>query len=105
MNGTENGSATELTDAWTKVAESVTKATDLYLEELSEYLDWVRDFQREILAQSLVTSQNLSRWGEREWAYMARLRETIPAVGGIPKGPGTVAGMVDAVVRETARSE
>jgi hypothetical protein len=100
----ENSSTSYVTNAnaaWTKVGDAVDHATELYMKELSSYLNWARDFQRELLAQSFITAQQISRFGEKQLAFMARIRESVPAVGIVPKGTETVAGMVDAVVQET----
>jgi hypothetical protein len=100
----ENSSTNYVTNAraaWTKVGEAVDHATELYLTELSSYLDWARDFQRELLAQSVITAQEISRFGEKQLAFVARIRESVPAVGIVPKGTETVAGMVEAIVQET----
>ncbi len=87
-------------DAWTKVGEAVDHATELYLKELAAYLDWARDFQRELLSQSALTAHSVSRFGEKQLAFAARLREGVPAYGSVPKGTETVAGMVKAIVQE-----
>jgi hypothetical protein len=92
---------TNAREAWTKVGEAVDLATELYVKELSSYLNWARDFQRELLAQSVITAQEISRFGEKQLAFVARIRENVPAVGQVPKGTETVAGMVDAIVQET----
>jgi hypothetical protein len=91
------------TEAWTNVADAVNRATDLYLKELSAYLHWAHDLQREILEQSITTAQEGSRFGERQLAFLARLRESAPAFATVPKGTETVAGMVEAIVQETGR--
>ncbi len=100
----ESNSSSYLTNAaWTEVGEAVNRATELYVKELSAYLDWTRDFQRELLEQSVVTSQAISRFGEKQLAFLARIRESVPAFGVVPKGTETVAGMVKAIVQETER--
>lgn len=95
----------EANEAWKNVSEAVGRAAQLYVDELTAYLDWARDLQREILEQSLRTTQGFSRWEEKQLAFLARLRESIPAMGTMPNGTETVVGMVDAVVRETGGAE
>jgi len=88
-------------NAWTEVGAAVNRATELYVEELSAYLNWARDYQRELLEQSALTTQAISRFGEKQLAFVARIRESVPAFGIVPKGTETVAGMVEAIVQET----
>jgi hypothetical protein len=100
----ENSSTNYVTNAnaaWTKVGEAVNHATELYLKELSSYLNWARDLQHELLAQSEINAQELSRFGEKQLAFAARIRESMPLFGSVPKGTETVAGMVEAIVQET----
>ncbi|MDE1821360.1 MAG: hypothetical protein KGJ23_13245 [Euryarchaeota archaeon] len=91
----------QVTAAWNQVGDAVNKATELYLRELTAYLTWARDVQKEVLEQSLSTSQELSRLGERQLAFLARLRDNTPVLGAVPKGTETIAGMVESVVKET----
>jgi hypothetical protein len=104
-NSTSNGSkyVTNANESWTEVGEAVNQATELYMKELSAYLNWAHDLQHEVLEQSIITSQELSRFGEKQLAFFARIRESIPAFGVVPKGTETVAGMVDAIVHEAER--
>ena len=102
----ENSSSnyvTKANEAWTEVGEAVNHATELYLKELSAYLNWARGFQREILEESIIATQGISRFGAKQLAFLARVRESIPAFGTVPKGTETVAGMVEAIVQETER--
>lgn len=92
-------------EAWQKVGEAISRAGELYLSELTAYLDWVRDVQREILEQSLRTTERLSRLEEKHLAFLARLRESVPPIGAMPNGTETVVGMVDAVVREVGGAD
>ncbi len=92
-------------DSWNRVGDAVNAATELYLKELTAYLTWTRDVQREVFEQTITTTQELSRLGEHQLAFMARLRDNTPAFGAVPKGTETIAGMVERVVRETARSQ
>lgn len=105
MNASNSTSLRDVNEAWMKVGESVNHAAELYLNELSEYLNLAHDLQREILEQSLLTTEKVSRFGEKQMAFFARLRESIPAMGAVPKGTETVVGMVDRVVQETNRAE
>ncbi|MGA8542478.1 MAG: hypothetical protein WB947_02910 [Thermoplasmata archaeon] len=91
---------TNVNEAWAEVGEAVAQATGLYMNELSAYLDWAQDFQREILEQSLLTTRGIARFGEKQRAFFARIRDSVPMYGNVPKGTETVAGMVEAVVRE-----
>ncbi len=91
---------TNANEAWTGVGEAVTHASALYVKELSAYLNWAQDFQRELLEQSIITTREISRFGEKQLAFLARIRESVPAFGIVPKGTETVAGMVEAIVRE-----
>ena len=101
-NANENW--TNVTNAWAKVGEAVNLASELYLKELSAYLDWAHGVQREVLEQELIASQELSRFGERQLAFLARLRERAPLFGNLPTGTETVQGIVQAVIRETGRT-
>jgi hypothetical protein len=92
---------TSATKAWTEVGEAVNQATELYVKELSAYLNWAHGFQREVLEQSITVTQEMSRFGARQLAFLARIRESVPAFGTVPKGTETVAGMVEAIVQET----
>jgi hypothetical protein len=98
-----NGSEylTSANKAWTDVGEAVTHASELYVKELSAYLNWAHGFQREVLEQSITVTQEVSRFGARQLAFLARIRESVPAYGTVPKGTETVAGMVEAIVQET----
>ena len=87
--------------AWTKVGEAVNYATELYVSEVSAYLNWARNFQRELLEESFLATQSISRFGEKQLAFLARIRENAPAFGVVPKGTETVTGMVEAIVQET----
>ena len=105
MNESNQSQGSELSEAWNRAGESVNRAAELYLKELADYLNWARDLQREILEQNLATTRKFSQWSEAQLAFLARLRESIPAIGTVPKGTETVAGMVDAVVRATGPAE
>jgi hypothetical protein len=105
MSETNSSRMREVNDAWMKVGEAVNRATDLYLKELAEYLNWSRNVQREIFEQNIVVAGQFMRVGERQLAFFARMRENMPAIGAVPKGTETVVGMVDAVVRESGRAE
>jgi hypothetical protein len=93
---------TSVSQAWTGVGEAVNRATELYVKELSAYLNWAHGFQREVLEQSITVTQEVSRFGARQLAFLARIRESVPAYGTVPKGTETVAGMVEAIVQETS---
>jgi hypothetical protein len=100
----ENNSSDYVTNAnyaWTEVGGAVNRATELYVKEVSAYLNWARDFQRELLEESFLATQAISRFGEKQLAVFARIRESAPAFGVVPTGTETVAGMVDAIVQET----
>ena len=105
MTEMSRGRESEPIEAWRNVGQAVNRAAELYLNELTLYLDWARDLEREILEQSLWTTQRLSRLEEKQLAFLVRLRESVPAVGTMPKGTETVVGMVDAVVRATEGAE
>jgi hypothetical protein len=105
MSESSSSRQREVNDAWMKVGEAVSRANDLYLKELAEYVDWSRNVQREILEHNIVVAEQFMRFGERQLAFFARMRENMPAPGTVPKGTETVVGMVDAVVRETGRAE
>ena len=92
-------------EAWSRVGEAMGRATELYLKELAAYLTWARNVQREVLNQSFATTQELSRLSEKQLAFLARLRESVPFPGAVPKGTETIAGMVEGVVSQTTRSE
>lgn len=93
---------TQMSESWTRIGDAMNRASELYLKELSAYLGWARNVQREVLDQTLTTTRELSRLGERQLAFAARLRESIPVPGAVPKGTETIAGMVEGVVNETA---
>jgi hypothetical protein len=102
MNDDRNADyGTNVNAAWTGVEDAVDRATELYVTEVSAYLNWARDLQRELLEESLLATQAISRFGEKQLAFFARIRDRAPAFGGVPKGTETVAGMVEAVVQET----
>jgi len=105
MSETSNSRGQEVNDAWMRVGDAVNRAAGLYLKELAEYMNWTRNVQREILEQNVIVAQQFMRFGERQIAFFARMRENMPAIGTVPKGTETVVGMVDAVVRETGRTE
>ncbi len=88
-------------EAWGRVGDAVNHASELYLKELTAYMTWTRNVQREILGQALSTTQELSRMGERQLAFLVRLRENTPVPGAVPKGTETITGMVEGVVKET----
>ena len=96
---------TNIRETWPKVEEAVARASDLYVRELTDTLDWAQGMQREMLEQSLLTARAMARFGEQQLAFWARLRESVPLPGGLPKGTETVQGMVRAVVRETGHKE
>jgi hypothetical protein len=97
-----NQDVTNANKAWTDVGMAVTQASELYVKELSAYLNWAHGFQREVLEQSITVTQEISRFGARQLAFLARIRESVPAYGTVPKGTETVAGMVEAIVQETS---
>jgi|HubBroStandDraft_1064217.scaffolds.fasta_scaffold06831_5 hypothetical protein len=92
---------TNVNKAWTDVGTAVNQATELYVKELSAYLNWAHGLQREVLEQSINVTQEISRLGARQLAFLARIRESVPAYGTVPKGTETVAGMVEAIIHET----
>jgi hypothetical protein len=90
----------DVQESWNRIGDAVNRASELYLKELSAYLGWARNLQREVLEQTLTTARELSRVGERQLAFAARLRDSIPVPGAVPKGTETIAGMVEGVVSE-----
>ena len=105
MSENSSSNMKEVNETWTKVGEAVNQAGELYLAELGAYLTWAHDFQHEILEQTVITNERLSRIGENQLAFLARIRETTPLFGAVPKGTETVVGMVEAVVNATQRAE
>jgi len=96
---------TNVTEAWSQVGEAARRASDLYLKELASYLDWAHGVQREVLEQSVLATQELSHFGERQLAFVARMRESLPMWGTLPSGMETVQGMVRAVLRESTEPQ
>lgn len=97
----ENSSRNSMNDvneAWTKVGEAFNHATELYLKDLTTYLDWAQDFQREVLEETLSRTQQFYRLGEERMAFWSRIRESVPVTGTVSKGSKTGA-------RETGRAE
>jgi hypothetical protein len=95
--------ATNANEAWSRLRAAVNEATALYAKELSAYLTWTRDVQREVLEQNFELGRQANRIAVDQLAFYQRLRASFPPFGTVPKGTETIVGMVDAVLRETGR--
>ena len=105
MNDSSKQSVNDMNEAWAQVGDAVHSASELYQDELAAYMSWSRDFQREVWEQGFITGQRVTRLWEEQWAFLVRLRDSIPSIGTVPKGTETVVGMVDAVVHEADTAE
>jgi hypothetical protein len=79
------GDRNEVSEAWDQVGKAVNEATELYLKELGMYLGWVQNAQKEMLEQTIAASQQLSRIGEAQFAFLARMQKNFPLFGAVPK--------------------
>lgn len=79
------GDQNAMNEAWDQVGKAVNQATELYLKELQAYLDWVQNVRKEMFEQTLATSQQLSRMGEAQYAFLAQMQRNVPLFGWIPK--------------------
>ena len=52
---------------------------------MSAYLNWAQGIQREVLERSVVATREMSQFGERQLAFLARMRENLPLWGNFPK--------------------
>jgi hypothetical protein len=91
-------------DAWNQVQTAFEEANRLYLREMTAYLDWTQNLQKEILEQAWSTAQIFSRAGDESLAFWNRVRQSIPAPGAVPKGTATISGMVHEIVKATTNS-
>jgi len=74
-----------MNEAWDQVGKAMNQATELYLKELQAYLDWVQNVRKEVFEQTLATSQQLTRMGEAQYAFLAQMQRSVPLFGWIPK--------------------
>jgi hypothetical protein len=68
-------------EAWDQVEKVVNGATELYLQELRTYLDWAQSARKGMLEQTLTAGQQLSRIGEAQYAFLAKMQEDLPLYG------------------------
>ncbi len=85
---------------WSKVGKAVEEAARLYIRETAAYLEWSQNLQREVVEQAWRSTRLLSKVGEEQLAFWARLRQSMPAPGTVPNGTETIQGMVRQVVEE-----
>jgi len=78
------GDKNAMNEAWDQVGKAVNEATELYLKELETYLEWVQNVRKEAFDQAVATTQELSRIGESQWAFLNRMQRSFSLFGGIP---------------------
>jgi len=76
--------AYEMNEAWDQVGKSVNEATELYYKELEAYTAWAQNVRREIIDQTFAMSRQLSRMGEAQLAFFARMPRNLPLFGMVP---------------------
>jgi hypothetical protein len=79
----------DVNETWDRVGKAVNEATDLYLKEVEAYLGWLQTARREMLEQTLAASQQLSRIGEAQFAFLGRMQRSFPFFGFVPTGTET----------------
>lgn len=84
------GERSAVNEAWDQVGKAVNQATELYLKQLGAYLGWVQNAQKEMLEQTITASQQLSRMGEAQFAFFARMQKDFPLFAGYPKTTETM---------------
>lgn len=72
------GDQNAMNETWDQVGKAVNQATELYLQDLEAYLDWVQNVRKEMLEQTLATGQQLSRIGEARSAFLAQMQRNLP---------------------------
>jgi len=78
------GEKNPMGEAWDEVGKAMNDATELYLKELETYLEWVQNVRKEFFEQAVATTQELSRIGESQWAFLNRMQKSYSVFGGIP---------------------
>lgn len=82
-----------MNEAWNEVGKAVNEATELYLKELGVYLGWVQNTQKEMLEQTIAATQQLSRIGEAQFAFLTQLQKNFPFLSGaFPWAPASTTG-------------
>ncbi len=95
----------QTTAAWKEVGEAVSKASDLYLQELEAYLDWTKNVQKDLLEYYWFGLRQVTRAGEEQVALFQRLGATLPNWWKVPTGTETISGMVGNIVKQTQKEE
>jgi len=79
------GDRNEVNEAWDQVGKAVNQATELYLKQLGAYLGWAQNARKELLEQTIVATEQLSRIGEAQFALLARMQRNFPLFSAVPK--------------------
>jgi hypothetical protein len=72
------GDQDAMSETWDQVEKVVNGATELYLQEIRTYLDWAQSARKGMLEQTLTAAQQLSRIGEAQYAFLAKMQEDLP---------------------------
>ncbi len=89
MNGNK-ADQNAMNEAWDQVGKVVNQATELYLKEVETYLDWAQSVRKEMLEQTIAASQQMSKIGETQYAFMAQMQQNLPLFGRLMKWPESV---------------
>jgi hypothetical protein len=90
-------------NAWKGANDQMSKASMLYLREMQAYMDWARNFQKEVMDYYWAGMRLMTNVGRETSAFVQRIYETAPSFGQIPKGTETISGMVDNIVKQTKK--
>jgi hypothetical protein len=91
-------------NAWKDASDQMSKASTLYMREMQAYMDWARNFQKEMMDYYWAGMRLMTNVGRETSAFVQRIYETTPSWGQVPKGTETISGMVNSIVKQ-ARKE
>jgi len=92
----------DMNEAWDQVGKAVNDATELYLKELETYMTWATNVRREVLDQTIAMGRQMSRMGEAQFAFLARMPRTTSLFGVVP--PWTSSDTAAATEKRPGRS-
>jgi len=98
------GDQDEMNQGWDQVTKAVNQATELYLKEFETYLGWVQNVRKEMLEQTLATTQRISEMGEAQFAFLARMQKHFPLFSGMPKWTEMMGNVGEAAEKRPGRA-
>jgi hypothetical protein len=91
--------------AWKETGDQMSRASALYLMEMRAYMEWSKNFQKEVMDYYWAGMRLMTNVGRETTAFVQRIYETTPSWGQVPKGTETISGMVNNIVKETRKEE